>query len=162
MRLSVIALVILIQCGFLFGQDGSDMNYVKSADLNESYIGRKLHIDFGQRSFGVIDKREGRFLDSVLIKVDDKTVKFIEHREDDGFNNWFSRQYLESIEKTNDLKLRIREFELLKINEKDILVKAFFVYVDKNEKVLPEKSFTQGLSFEKKEIIEFLFKVKNK
>lgn len=162
MRFLVVTIVILVQCGLLFGQDGSDINYVKPEKLGESYIGRRLHLDFGQRSFGAGRYKDNKPLDTVLIEIDGKTVKFIEHREDDGFNNWFSRQYLESVEETDALKLRIKEFELLKINDKDILVKGFFVFVDKNGKILPEKSFAKDLSFEKKEIAEFLFKAKNK
>lgn len=162
MRLFVVTFVVLVQCGFLFGQDGSDMNYVKPEELDKSYIGRRLHLDFGQRSFGARRIKDNKPLDTVLIEIDGKTIKFIEHREDDGFNNWFSRQYLESVEEIEGSKLRIKEFELLKAGEKDISVKGFFVFVDKTGRVLPEKSFTRDLSFEKKEIIEFLFKAKQK
>jgi len=161
MRLFVVAFVILIQCGFLFGQDGSDMNYVKTEQINESYIGRRLHLDFYERSFVPSWDRDKRRLETIEIQISDKKIKFIEHRTDDGFNNWFSDQYLESVEDVEGLKLRIKEFELLKVNEKDISVKGFFVFVDKNGKILPEKSFTKDLSFEKKEIIELLFKAKD-
>lgn len=161
MRLFVVTFVILIQCGFLFAQDGGDMNYVQPEELNESYTGRRLHIDFGQKSFAASWNEDKRRLDTILIEVNGKKVKFIEHRVDDGFNNWFSKQYLESVEETDGLKLRITQFELLKVNEKDILVKAFFVFVTKTGQVLPEKSFTKELSFEKKEIIELLFKAKD-
>lgn len=161
MRLLVVTFVILIQCGFLFGQDGGDMNYTKPEALNESYVGRRLHLDFYESSFVPSWDRDKRRLNTVEIKVNDKKIKFIEHRTDDGFNNWFSRQYLESIEKIEGLRLRIKEFELLEFNEKEIKVKAFFVFVGKDELVLPKKSFTKELSFEKKEIIELLFKAKD-
>lgn len=160
MRLLVVTFVILIQCGFLFGQDGSDMNYVKPAQLNDSYVGRRLHLDFGQRSFGADRYQANKPLDTIFIEVNGKKVKFIERRVDDGYNNWFSEQYLESVEKTDGLTLIIKEFELLKINKNDILVKAFFI-VNKADQALPDKSFTKDLSFEKKEIIEFLFKAKD-
>jgi hypothetical protein len=133
------------------------MTYVKPAELDKSYIGKRLHIDFGQRSFWFDWIKPGRPLDTVIIGVNGKRIKFIEHRVDDGFNNWFSEQYLESVEETDGLKVRITEFELLQINKKDISVKAFFAFIDKDEKVAPDKSFTKDLSFEKKDIIEFLF-----
>lgn len=158
MRTVIITIFILFQAAFLFGQDGSNMNYVKPAELNETYIGRRLHLDFGQRSFAIFDDK--RSLDTIIIDINGKKVKFIEHRVDDGFNNWFKDQYLEAVESVDGLKLRVKEFEILKINEKDILVKGSFVFIDKNEQVLPERSFIKDLTFEKTEIVEYLFKAK--
>lgn len=159
MRFFVLIFVILVQYGFIFGQDGSDISYVETEKLDQSYIGRRLHIDFGQRSFGGFGTRKS--LDTVAVDVNGRKIKFIEHRVDNGFNNWFSQQYLESVEEVEGLKLRITYFELLEINENDILVKAFFAYIDKKGRILPGKSFTKVLSFEKKEITEFLFKAKD-
>lgn len=163
MKLLAVLFVILFQCSFLFGQDGSDMNYVKLNDLNNKFIGRKLHIDFNQRSFcRCFDSRNKRVLDTISIEINGKTVQFKEHRVDDGFNNWFKDQYLESTDKIDGFKLRIKEFELLDSKEDFISVKAFFVPIDKNEKLLVEKSFSKDLSFEKKEIVELLFKANEK
>jgi hypothetical protein len=162
MRLLAVTFVLLVQCGFLFGQDGSNIDYVKTAELNQSYIGRKMHLDFNQMSFVFFPSKPppNRSADTVIIGVNGKKVKFIEHRVDDNFNAWFFQQYLESAEEIEGSKLRITEFELLKINKKGISVKAFFVFVDKKEQILPDKSFTKEISFEKKEIVEFLFKAK--
>lgn len=159
MRYLAILCAILIQCGFILGQDGSDMKYIESEKLDDSYIGRKLHLDFNQRSFAMFGSN--RPLDKVIINVNGKKVQFIEHRVDDGYNSWFSQQYLESVEEIESLKLRITEFELLKVNKESIVVKGFFNFINKQKQVLQQKSFTQELSFKKKDITEFLFKAKN-
>lgn len=151
----VVIFVFLIQSIHLFGQDGSDINYIKPNELDKQYIGRRLHLDFHQRSFGLRDKR---LLDKIIVEINGKKVIFIEHRKDDGYNNWFSQQYLESVEKVNGLSLRIKEFELLEIDKDNILVKGFFQFVDNVDKNLAKKSFTKKLSFPKKDIVEYLFK----
>ena len=135
------------------------MKYIESEKLDDSYIGRKLHLDFNQRSFAMFGSN--RPLDKVIINVNGKKVQFIEHRVDDGYNSWFSQQYLESVEEIESLKLRITEFELLKVNKESIVVKGFFNFINKQKQVLQQKSFTQELSFKKKDITEFLFKAKN-
>ncbi len=60
-----------------------------------------VQFDFYNRSFGGIK------IDTILIAVTDKSIKFVEHREDNGFSNWFSRQYLESIVSIGNFKLRL-------------------------------------------------------
>jgi hypothetical protein len=160
MKYSLVVLLTLIQYLTCFAQDGGNMNYLKPNEINKSYIGRKLHIDFYRKSFAhFLDKT--RDLDTVKIKVNGKKTNFKEHRVDDGYNNWFSQQYLESIEKTDNLKLRIEKFELLKFDDADIFVKAFFIFVNDDGKVLSEKLFTRKLTFPKKDIVELLFEVKN-
>lgn len=130
---------------FLFGQDGSNINYVKIANLNESHIGRVIQIDFYRRSFGALSKRgNGADIDKVLLDINGKQIEFVEHREDDGYNNWFSRQYLESVDK----KIKIKEFKLLKIEKETILVTGYFTV----------ELFAQEFSFKKQEIAEILIK----
>jgi hypothetical protein len=158
MRVLFFIFCVLFQCSLLFGQDGGDINYIEPQKLNKSFIGRRLHLDFYKKSSYYI---ENRSFDIVKIEVNKNNVDFIEHRQDDGYNNWFSRQYLESVERIGDFRLRVIEFELLKINKKDILVRGFFVFVDKKGKIKEEKSFTQDLLFNKKDIIEYLFKAKD-
>lgn len=133
------------------------MEYVKSKDLNESFIGRRLHLDFGRKYPQTLGRSLPEFWDTILIEVNGKKAKFTEHRVDDAFNRWFNEQYLESVDEIEGSKLRITQFELLKINEKDISVKAFFDFFGKDEKILPDKSFTKEMSFEKKDIVEYLF-----
>src|SRR5688572_22294065 len=81
-----------------FGQDGSNIIYVKTPDLNETHLDKKVHFDFYSRSFG------GVKVDTISIAVTGNSVKFLEHREDNGFNNWFSRQYLYSLDSIGGFK----------------------------------------------------------
>ena len=139
--------VLILFSGSLFAQDGSDMHYVKPEGLDQSHIGRRIHIDFYRRSFG---NRQGGGLDvdKVSHEIAGKQIEFIEHREDDGFNNWFSEQYLESADK----KVRIREFKLLRIDKETITVIGYF-------NIDPfEKEFT----FKKSDIAQLLIKVLDK
>lgn len=159
MRLLFVTYVILILCGSLLGQDGSNMRYVKPTEINESFVGRRMHLDFGQKYVRSIGQINSDRWETVLIGVGERKLKFIEHRVDDGYNNWFHQQYLESVDEIEGLKLRITEFELLKIDEKDISLKAFLAYFDKAGKIKPDKSFVRELSFKKKEIAEFLVKI---
>ncbi len=158
MRVLFFIFCVLSQCSLLFGQDGSDINYIEPQKLNKSFIGRRLHLDFYKKSSYYT---ENISFDIVKVKVDKNSVDFIEHRQDDGYNNWFSRQYLESVESIGDFRLRIKEFELLKIKKNYVLVKGFFIFVDKNEQIIRKKSFTQDLLFNKKDIVEYLFKAKD-
>ncbi len=144
MKYFAVLFFIIFQASFALSQDGSDMWYVKPEKLDKSYIGRFHHIDFYRESFG------GFKLDEVTLKINGKDIEFIEHREDDGFNNWFIDQHLESVNKFNDIKLIIDKFKLLEISEKDILVLAYFNM----------KPFTEKMSFERKDIAQLLFKDK--
>jgi hypothetical protein len=121
MRQILIISFLLLNPAFVFGQDGSDMNYLKPEALNESHIGRRLHLDFYRWSRG-IRRGEGFNIDKVSLEINGKQFEFVEHREDDGFNNWFSGQYLE----TADKKVRLKEFKLLGVEKETILVVGYF------------------------------------
>jgi hypothetical protein len=145
MRILTVTVFVLIHISFLFGQDGSNINYVKVEELNKSHIGRVIQIDFYRKSFGALGGTgDGVDIDKVLLNVNDKQIEFVEHREDDGYNNWFSRQYLESVDK----KIKIKEFKLLKIEKETITVTGYFTV----------KPFIQEFSFKKKEIAVILIK----
>src|SRR5215204_6326672 len=107
---------LLLSGTFAFGQDGSDMNYLKPEKLNGSHVGRRLHLDFYRESSGWGYRfGKDRNVDKVFLEINGKQLDFNEHREDDGFNNWFSEQYLES----SDKKVRIREFKLLQVKKEN-------------------------------------------
>lgn len=163
MKLFAVIFVVLVQCSVLFGQDGSDINYVKSEELNNSYVGQKLHLDFYKvtRNWLGVQKPSPRIGEKIIVEINNKRVAFIENRKDDGYNYWFSQQYLESVEKVDGFKLRIKEFGLLEIQNDNISVKGFFVFVNKKGKILDEKSFTKELTFPKKDIVEYLVKAKD-
>ncbi len=83
-------------------QDGSNISYHEPNNLDHSLIGKYCHIDFGKESF------RGQAIDTIEINVNGQDMKFYEHRTDNGFNNWFNRQYLIRIGDKNHLSTRLQ------------------------------------------------------
>lgn len=133
-----------------FSQDGSDIRYIKTADLNETHIGPKVQFDFYNRSFG------GLKIDTISIAVADKSIKFVEHREDDGYNNWFTRQYLESLDSIGNFKLRLIYSKIFALTRDEISVTNYFNLYDKNNQPLFDTPFTRQNSYRRKSIVEVL------
>ena len=145
MRTLLIICFLLLNGASVLGQDGSDMNYLKPGELNESHIGRRLHLDFHRRSRGALGgKGEGFNIDKVSLEINGKQFEFVEHREDDGFNSWFSGQHLE----TADKKVRLKEFKLVGVEKETILVVGY----------LNIEPFEQKFTFKKCEIAQGLLK----
>jgi hypothetical protein len=90
---------------------------------------------------------EGVDIDKVSLEIAGKQFEFIEHREDDGFNNWFSRQYLE----TADKKVRIKEFKLLGVEKETIAVMGYFNI----------EPFEQKFTVKKSDIAQVLLKARD-
>jgi len=128
-------------------QDGSDIRYINIEDIDTSYIGKAVHIDFYSRSFA------SRKRDTVTIMVNSKPVLFIEHREDDGFNNWFNRQYLESLEQLGTEKLRIEMSIIKGVTKDSILVTNYFNFYKSNGQSAHDGAFNHDYSFAKKKYI---------
>src|SRR5262245_1860714 len=127
MRFPLYAFTLLVVVGNLFAQDGSDMNYKKPADINSSYIGRWVHLDFGQRSFQPLDRTgRNRSLDTVTIEINGKSVQFAEHRVDDGYNNWFIDQFLETVKPIDGMSLRLTKNQILDVGKDFIKVRSYF------------------------------------
>jgi hypothetical protein len=142
-------LITLISWTTLLGQDGSDILYGKVDRLDESYLGDFVHLDFYNRSF------RGIPIDTIAILVEGKLIEFVEHRKDDGFNNWFDRQYLESLEKTDGLTIRVVKCRLDKITRDSVFVTSFLEYY-KDDKLLPERSKEIANEFPRTIIAEVL------
>ena len=150
MRLFFIFCIVLLNGVIVFSQDGSDMVYLKPESLDASHVGRRLHLDFYRRSARGRRRPDsgGINVDKVSLEINGRVFEFVEHRFDDGFNNWFSQQYLE----TADKKVRLREFKLLEVGKERIVVIGYF-------NIAPgEHKFT----FEKTDIAEVLLKVTGK
>lgn len=95
-----------------------------------------------------------------MIAIDNLPIKFIEHRVDDGFNNWFSAQYLQSINKMGEQIIRISKFKLDSITNNSFQVTMYVDLYDANNKLLVDKSRQVEYWFDKKDIIEVLVKSK--
>jgi len=116
---------LLLIPNLIFSQDGSDIQYVKSSNLNKELIGKFVHFDFNNRSF--LTKK----VDMIELDINKKSVKFIEVRKDNGHNNWFSQQSLISEDKT----LQISKFQIRIFDNKKIYVTAFLEHL-KNNKIV--------------------------
>lgn len=130
-------------------QDGSDIRYLKIENIDTSYIGKTVHLDFYNPSFA------SHKIDTIAVLVNDKRVVFVEHREDDGFNNWFSRQYLEAIENAGQEKLRVTRSVIKEVAKDSILVTNYFDMFD-GKGLVQGKSFIQDTWFSKKIITQIL------
>src|ERR1700690_3982461 len=95
MKIIITILAIVFISVTCLAQDGSDMRYIPIKKIDKSFIGKFAHLDFYNNSY------YGAKLDTVLIIVDSKPIRFIEHRVDDGLNQWFSQQYLFSLDSLN-------------------------------------------------------------
>jgi hypothetical protein len=133
----------------LRGQDGSDILYTSVEGLDESYIGDFVHLDFYNRSF------RAKSIDTVAIMVDGMPIKFVERRVDSGLNNWFQRQYLESLEKSNGVSIRIVKSRLDKITTNSVFVTNFLEYY-KGDTILPERSKEIASEFQRTIIAQVL------
>jgi hypothetical protein len=136
----------------VFGQDGSDILYIKTKKADRSLIGKNVHFDFYNRSFGKLQ------IDTITINIENNPIKFIEIRNDDGFNNWFSQQSLESIDKIDNHTITIPKFRLDGITNKSFIVTMYVDFYDANHKVIDTTSRLMKYSFNKKDIVELLVK----
>lgn len=139
----------------LMAQDGSDIWYQETEKLDTSYIGVYVHLDFYRIS------SFGRQKDTVTIDIDGQKLKFVEHRVDDGYNNWFNAQYLESVDKIDGLTLRIVKFRLDSLTEDTLYLTNYLAYYDDSGKVTPKKSAQIKNSFPKNIIVEVLISAKD-
>jgi len=131
-----------------FAQDGSDMRYIKPDQVDNTCIGKWVHLDFYNRSF------RGRKIDTIAIQVNGKEVKFVEHRVDNGYDNWFKDQYLEAINYPGTL--RIERFQIKKISKESIQVIAYFTLHDPKSENISNSIFLEEYWFAKNIIAEVL------
>jgi hypothetical protein len=139
-----------------YGQDGSDIRYFQIIGVDTSLIGQYVHFDFFNRSFG------GQFTDTVTISIDNRPTKFTEVRKDNGYNNWFSQQSLQSIGKHEGQTIKIPKFKLDNITATSFQVTMYVEYCDTNNNLLIDKSRQIEYWFDKKDIIEVLVKSKQR
>jgi hypothetical protein len=150
MRILKIIFFLLTLWSGSYAQDGSDIRYFKVYRVDTSLVGRFIHFDFFKRSF------RGQKTDTVTINIDNRPTKFIERRKDDGFNNWFSQQYLQSIDKTDEQAIRISKFRLDSITTNSFQVTMYVDFYDSNNRLVDGKSRQVKYYFDKKDIAEVL------
>jgi hypothetical protein len=139
-----------------YGQDGSNIRYFKVQGVDSTLIGQDVHFDFFNRSFG------RQTIDTVKINIDNRQIKFVEVRKDNGYNNWFSQQSLQSIDKFDGLTMRISKFKLDSITSISFQVTMYVDFYDTDNKLLQDKSRQIEYWFDKKDITEVLVKSKQR
>ncbi len=103
-------------------QDGSNIRYYEPNKLDNTLVGKYCHIDFGQISFG------GQAIDTIEINVKGQRMKFYEHRGDDGYNNWFNKQYLIRLEGKNQSSTRLQNSQIDSLTSDRIYVTSTLSY----------------------------------
>lgn len=137
-----------------YGQDGSDIRYFKTYGVDSSIVGQYVQFDFFNRSY------HGLTIDTVTISIDSRPIRFIEIRRDDGYNNWFSQQGLQSSDKVDGQTIKISKFRLDSITATTFIVTMFVEIYNTDNKLLYGKPRQIQYSFDKKDIIEILVKSK--
>jgi len=146
----ILAILFLVLSESTYSQDGSDIIYLKLNQLDKSYIGDTVQIDFYRRSFG------GLKIDTVQLVVENIYLKFKEHRVDDGYNNWFRGQYLESIEKINGYIIRVRKLVLKSFTSNSTNFILYFDFYTDKSKNTPVKTESIDVGFANEMIAEIL------
>ena len=152
-----IILLIILTCTInAVAQDGSDIKYVGIKNIDNSYVGKLVHLDFYNRSFGAFNLDKKDLNDTINIQLENKNIEFKEHRVDNGFNNWFSQQYIESTKFIDGYKIRISMCKIKEIKSESITVILFLEYRDKNGKTNYEKQNRTEYEFPRKILTEIL------
>ncbi|XLS27657.1 hypothetical protein ACJD0Z_10660 [Flavobacteriaceae bacterium M23B6Z8] len=68
----IILLIILSLTINAIAQDGSNIKYVSVSELDNSYAGKMVHLDFYNRSFGGLKFDNKELTDKVTIELDNK------------------------------------------------------------------------------------------
>ncbi|ANQ51731.1 hypothetical protein MY04_4393 [Flammeovirga sp. MY04] len=146
----ILTILLFSSTTYLFAQDGSNIKYVEPDQLDNSFIGKYCHVDFGKESFG------GRSIDTLEIKVNAHKMKFYEHRKDNGLNNWFDEQYLIRIDDNNQTSTRLQNTQIDSLNTDKIYVTSVLSYYV-NESVIDTVTIFQH-SYDRSNISKVLIK----
>lgn len=137
-------------------QDGSNIRYINISELDNYYVGKMVHLGFFNRSFRGLKTNDKKLNNKIIIEFKNKKIEFSEHRFDDGYNNWFSEQYLESTEFIDNSKIRITMCKIKEIKLDSIKVILFVEYRDRFGKIKTKKSNKKEYEFPKKMLTEIL------
>lgn len=161
MRILIIVTMLLLAGIDVFSQGGVDVKYVQLDSVNETFIGRKVKIDFksskGPKKYVV---QKARIRDTVQLKLDNRLVWIIEVKGT-GVDYWyFEKEYLESFDYNPGLILRIRDIEIKEIQRDSILFHATFEQFKKLKTEFEQvSSASKGMWVAKEKIEGILIKM---
>ncbi|RYG40396.1 MAG: hypothetical protein EOO01_27430 [Chitinophagaceae bacterium] len=145
----LLAFICLFCLFAVSAQDGSDMLYIPPDSLHK-YFARTIQVDFDRLS------RRGRSLDTVSLSFKGSPIRFLEHRSDNGYNNWFYSQYLESLDDIGGWHLRLVKTKVTSISRDEIGVVNVFNFYNENGVPLLPVPIEDKSSYRKKSIAEIL------
>src|SRR5262249_38175611 len=108
-RITFLVLILSLFFSPIFGQNGSDIQYISPKELDSTFLNRRVQFDFYNHYFS------GAKPDTVFIELNNQKMGFIERRRDNGYNNWFYQQYLESVDSFGKFKLRLMFSEVIRL-----------------------------------------------
>ncbi|TMM55970.1 hypothetical protein FEE95_15110 [Maribacter algarum] len=146
--LSTLIGTLILSCAI--AQDGSNIKYYEPNNLDSTLVGKFCHVDFGNESF------QGQAIDTIQINVKGQQMKFYEHREDTGFNNWFNKQYLIRLKGENQLSTRLQNSTIDSLSSDKIFVTSTLSYYS-NESPIETITVFQHW-YERKDISKVLIK----
>ncbi|HUF04572.1 MAG TPA: hypothetical protein VMM38_10390 [Aridibacter sp.] len=158
MKTLILFLIVVGINSVAVAQDGGDIIYVKISDLKESHVAKYAHLDFGNRSFMSVRIDGRQEFERVKLEVKGQSITFIEHRVDDGLNNWWHQQFLEAEDLFNGKTLRISKFLILEVSKDEIKVRAYFQYFDQEDRATGGPWMTEDMSLKKNKLVEVLFR----
>lgn len=118
-KVFLLTLTTTFICSYLMAQDGSNMRYLEPDELDSSFVGKYCHIDFGENSFG------GRVIDTIEINVYGQSMKFYEHRADNGYDNWFRGQYLIRVEERSQFLTHLKDSRIDSLTSERIVCNQY-------------------------------------
>lgn len=124
-------------------------------EADSTLVGKDVHFDFFNDSFG------GHVIDTISITINNKPIRFIEVRKDNGYNNWFSEQGMIAIDKTNNRIIKITKCKIDRMDANYFYVTLFADYCDDSGKAI-EKNRQMQYKFNKKDVVKVLVKAGNR
>ncbi|KOS06148.1 hypothetical protein AM493_08965 [Flavobacterium akiainvivens] len=149
--MKLISSLLFLISALAHAQDGSDIRYYNIEKADSTLVGKDVHFDFFNRSFG------GKIIDTLTITINNKPIRFIEVRKDNGHNNWFSQQGMVAIDKIDNRLIRINKCKIDSIDTDYFYVTLFVDFCDDSLKAI-ERNRQMQYKFGKKDVVQVLVK----
>jgi hypothetical protein len=137
---------------YAFGQDdGTDILFVKTKELDKLYIGKFAHLDYNKTSTGQND--------TVMLMVNNTLVPFVSHKAANGREGLFYGQYSESAGYVDGYRVRLVKSRIDGVTGRHIMLTNYFDFYSKNNALMAGKSVTKQYQVSKKDVSQLLVKV---
>jgi len=136
----------------MFSQGGWNLEYISSASLNSSFIGKEIRIDFKASYFDSLSKEPDVFNirrllakeDTVSLTINNEVMQFVEQWRIYVDHGVLNEQYLEAVNYRN--AIRIKQIFLESINDDSLIVQVWITGIETLKQSLTvKKSIIKGL-----------------